>query len=273
MVQSAKTIWDVCDLAPYRIAALGAGGNLEDTDYTIIDSSAIPKELILKWGIGVATFSTILAYRTDMIQGEGPKSMSDLWDFNRFPGKRALNDEPTNNLPFALNALGVPKDEIYPLTEDKLKRAFAKLDELKPHAIWWTVGAQPTQLLADKEVVMAQGYNGRFEDVLKQGLPIKIVWEGAQASASMWGVPKNSPNKDLAMLFIAWTLLPENNGALVNFTPLGPANRDAAAAVPPERRGLLPSTYVNQQIKLDAGFWGSHFDELSQRWKEWRLKG
>ena len=61
----------------------------------------------------------------------------------------------TRKPPIALLADGVPADKLYPIDMD---RAFHKLDEIKPHiTVWWTTGAQPAQLLLDKEVVMATG--------------------------------------------------------------------------------------------------------------------
>jgi putative spermidine/putrescine transport system substrate-binding protein len=273
MVESGKITWDICDFATYRIDPLGLSGNLEELDFSIIDKSRVPDEFVFKWGIGNCTYSTIVAYRSDMIAGEPPSSVAALWDLKRYPGKRALHDEPIHNLPFALIALGVPKDQIYPLTEDKIAKAFAKLDEIKEHVIWWTIGAQSPQLLANKEVILAEAYSNRFDELIAQGVPIKLVWDGAQTSGDGWAITKGSPNKDLAMLFIAWATLPENNVAMSKYITMGPVNQDAVAKVPPERRQLLPSAYTDRQVVMDAKWWGPNFDPLVQRWKAWRLKG
>jgi len=273
MVESGKITWDICDFATYRIDPLGLSGNLEELDYSIIDKSRIPDEFVFKWGVGNCTYSTIVAYRSDMIEGEPPKSVTALWDLARFPGKRALHDEPIHNFPFALTALGVPRNQIYPLTEEKIDKAFAKMDEIKEHVIWWTVGAQSPQLLANKEVVLAQAYSNRFDNLLAQGLPIKILWEGGQTGGDGWAITKGSKNKDLAMLFIAWATLPENNYAISKFITMGPVNQDAFAKVPADRRALLPSAYADQQVLMDAKWWGPNFDRIVQRWKAWRLKG
>ncbi len=70
---------------------------------------------------------------------------------------------PQGNLEWALIADGVAPQEVYEMLEtaEGRARAFAKLDTIKSDVIWWTTGAQPPQMLADKEVVMASAFNGR----------------------------------------------------------------------------------------------------------------
>lgn len=273
MVQSGKVTWDICDFATYRIDPLGLSNNLEEIDYSIVDKSGIPDDFLFKWGVGNCTYSTILAYRADMVQGEPPTSVAALWDLKKYPGKRALHDEPIHNIPFALIAAGVPKDQVYPLTEEKIAKAFAKLDEIKEHAIWWTVGAQSPQLLANKEVALAQAYSNRLDTLIEQGVPLKIVWDGAQTSGDGFAITKGAPNKDLAMLFIAWAVLPENNARISKYITMGPVNKSAVQYVAKDRLPLLPAAYSDRQVTMDAKWWGPNFDKLVQRWKEWRLKG
>ena len=78
----------------------------------------------------------------------------------KFPGKRGLyKSNPVFTLEFALIADGVDPKNVYDVlgSEGGIDRAFAKLDEIKPHVIWWETGAQAPQLLADKEVAMTTG--------------------------------------------------------------------------------------------------------------------
>ena len=63
-----------------------------------------------------------------------------------------MRKNPIDTLEIALMADGVAPKDLYPLDLD---RAFRKLDEIKDHiAVWWTGGAQSTQLLESGEVDM-----------------------------------------------------------------------------------------------------------------------
>ena len=82
--------------------------------------------------------------------------MADFFDIEKFPGKRGMRKLGKAMLEMALMGDGVPAAEVYDLlgTEEGVQRAFAKLDTIKDHVVWWEAGAQPPQLLADGEVSM-----------------------------------------------------------------------------------------------------------------------
>lgn len=274
MVKAKNVTWDVVDAGSYKVIPLGKAGILEELDYSIIDKRDVVPGFAQKWGIGNLSYSAILAYRTDAFpKGREPSRIADLWDVKRFPGKRAIRDTPIENLAYALEADGVPYDQIYPLTEDKIKCAYRKLDELKPHvAVWWMQGAQAPQLLTDKEVVMATAMNGRIDALIDAGLPIKVVWDGAELMGDSWLMPKGTKNRELAMLFIAWATLPENNWKLSKYISYGPVNKKAFQFVPKEKLHNIPTTFYEVQVPCDFEYWGEHFDKEFERWREWKLK-
>lgn len=108
-------------------------------------------------------YSTTFGYRTDMVpEGvEAPNDICDVWDLETYPGQRALERRPINNMEWALLCDGVAKDEIYDVlaTEEGQDQALAKLDEIKDQVVWWNAGADTPQLLADGEVFMGSTYN------------------------------------------------------------------------------------------------------------------
>ncbi|MCB1972450.1 MAG: extracellular solute-binding protein, partial [Geminicoccaceae bacterium] len=138
-------------------------------------------------------YSTAFAYRTDAFQnGEQPKTMADVFDLEKFPGKRTLQKSPVNNLEWALIADGVPVGEVYDVldTPEGVDRAFAKLDTIKSEVIWWTEGAVPAQLLADGEVVFGTGFNGRlFSAIEEEGQPLAMIWDGQAMDIDGWAIP------------------------------------------------------------------------------------
>lgn len=271
MVKSGNVVWDVCDVGLEQAFSVGEQGYLEPLDYDVIDATGFPQGFVTKYGIGNISWSTVLAYREDVITGEKPTSVADIWDLDRFPGKRTLRDYPLDNLPWALLAAGLKKEEVYPITEEKLAMAFAKLDEIKDQVIWWTGGAQPPQLLSTKEVTLAQAWNGRLGNLIDEGVPVVLEWEGAQMQVDAWAVPKNAPNKDVAMAFIAWASQRENNARIAAEIAYGPVNKDSIPLASDKYAALLPTTHFDKQLICDFNYWGPNFTDVLERWQEWRL--
>jgi len=282
MVDAGNTTWDVVDVETRQPEMLGPRGYLEELDYTIIDPRTTVPEAVTPWAIGTIFWSTVLVYHEEAFPEGGPQSFVDFWDVEKFPGPRSLRQNPYGNIMFALVADGVPVDQIYPLLwtkkEETLDRAFRKLDEIKPHiTVWWTSGSQPVELLARKEVVMATAYNGRIYELQQEGIPLKIVWNGAHASIDSWVIPKGAPNKDVAMLFIAWATQPEIQASITEFIPYGPPNTLANAYIDPTWGPVvsgLPSAPENLAVQViaDGVWWGENIEQLLERWTEWVLE-
>ena len=84
--------------------------------------------------------------------------MGGLQDTAKFPGRRGLYPQ-SERRDGGGTADGVAPKDLYPLDID---RAFAKLDKLRSDvAVWWTSGAQNTQLLQSGEVDMADTWSAR----------------------------------------------------------------------------------------------------------------
>ncbi|GAF94744.1 unnamed protein product, partial [marine sediment metagenome] len=142
-----------------------------------------------------------------------------------------------------------------------------------PHVtVWWSQGAQPAQLLATKEVVMATAWNGRIYDMQQEGVPVSIVWKGGQIGGDVWSIPKGAKNKELAMLFIAWATLPENNVRMTQYISYAPANMKSFELIPEKMRPYLPSAYINEQVTLNDVWWVANLDRVNQMWREWKRK-
>ena len=109
-----------------------------------------------------------------------PTTVCDVFDTTKYPGKRALQKRPIDNMEWALYCDGVAKDKIYEVlgTDEGVAQAFAKLDTIKGDVVWWSAGAETPQLLADGEVVMGSTFNGRlFSAIVEQKQPIAMLWD------------------------------------------------------------------------------------------------
>ena len=130
------------------------------------------------------------AYNRDAFPGERPARMKDIFDIQRFPGKRALQKIPEANLEWALRSYGVPRQDLYQLlsTERGLRLAFERLDQIRDHVVWWTSTDQPVELLVTGEVAIASHYNGRlFDAAVIHGHPIEIIWDEQIYELGAWG--------------------------------------------------------------------------------------
>ena len=274
MVESGNVEWDLAGaVSLYEVLQGADEGILEPLDYKIIDTTDILKEAIHPYGIAKAFYSTVLAYSTKKYQkGKEPKSWQDFWDVKKFPGVRALRNNPFNNLEFALMADGVPPDKLYPLDID---RAFRSLDKIKPYVkVWWTAGAQPAQLLTDGEVDMASAWNGRIYAVQKEQAPVAIQWNQGMIQFSAWVVPKGAANKKLAMEFINFTQQPKLQAQYAEFVGYPGVNKKAFQYIDPKFAPNLPTYPENykKQVVVDYRWWYKHMQEVQERWNAWILK-
>ena len=152
MVEAKSVTWDVVDVDTQTALAACAEGILETIDWAKLglDRSKFIGGDQFDCAVPTIVYSTIIAYDTDKLN-PGPTSIADLFDLQKFPGKRALQKNPFVNLEWALIADGVPTADVYKVlnTPEGVDRAFKKLDTIKKDIVWWEAGAQPPQLLAD----------------------------------------------------------------------------------------------------------------------------
>ena len=163
-VQSGRYEFDMTSINSMMWLRAVREGLAEPIDWTIVHKDKVPADAVVADGHGIASNiqGTNLCYRSDKFPNGGPGTWADFWDVKKFPGNRGLciSDSP-RTLIFALLADGVPREKLYPLDLD---RAFAKLDEIKPHIkVWWREGNQSQQLLRDGELDMMSIWNARAD--------------------------------------------------------------------------------------------------------------
>lgn len=277
-VQGGNPNWDVVQVESEDLERSCADGLLEKLDWAKLGGKDkfIDSAVVSDCGVGSIVWSTAIAYDGDRLQA-GPQSWADFWDVKTFPGKRSLRKTPKYALEFALLADGVNRASIYQelSTPAGIDRAFNKLDELKPHIIWWEAGAQPLQLLVSKEVVMASAYNGRISGLNRsEGKNFKVVWPDSIYAVDSWAILKGAANKEAGMDFIAFASLPEHQAKLPQYVAYGLPNKEAANSVPQALAVDLPTTPENMKdaIPLDIDFWIDNSEELTARFNAWLSK-
>jgi len=226
-------------------------------------------------GVGSYVWSIALAYDGDALK-DGPKNWADFWDVKKYEGKRGLRKGAKFNLEIALMADGVAPADVYEvlMTQEGQARAFAKLDELKPHIQWWEAGAQPPEWLASGDVVMTTAYNGRITNANKEGKNFKITWDGQVYAVDSWAVVKGSANKDKAFDFVAFASQKDNQVKFPVGIPYGVTNKAAINALPADLGAQLPTAEANLKnaLKNDTEFWIDFEAELNERFNAWAAK-
>ena len=266
-VASGSPTWDLVHQGNYSCIILDKEGKLEPLDESVLGITGIPDEMKGKGWVANFVYSTVLAWNTDTLGDNPPTEWADMWDTEKFPGRRAMRRDPAYSLEAALLADGVPMNELYPLDVD---RAFAKLESLKDSvSVWWSSGAQSAQILQDGEADMVGIWNGRAQALQEEGGPVEITFNQQIILTDCWVIPKGAPNKDLAMQALAIMSSAEAQAELTKYINYGPSNLDAfeLGLIPEEVAKGLPN-YPDNRSKgflLDANYWAENLDELTQR--------
>lgn len=271
MVENGTTEWDVMNCDAYWGVYAGKKGYLEPIDYKTV-TEKLDKAVELEHVVGAEVYDSVISYNSDKYTADSaPKSWTDFYDLQKFPGKRAVWQYPVTVLESALLADGVPMDKLYPLDLD---RAFAKLDTIKDSIVWWTKGAQPAQMLSTGEADIALAWSGRIMNAKDEGAPLGLTYNEGMRIAAGWIVPKGAPNKENAMKFINFISSAEQQAAFSSQIPYGSTNPEAVkllSAEQIERIGQTPEQ-VAHEFYIDNDYWADHLTEVVERFNAWLLK-
>ena len=231
-------------------------------------------------GVAGVIYSTVIAYNAQAYPKTPPTSVADFFDVKRFPGKRGMRRTPLANLELALMADGVKNVYQALDTEAGRAKAFAKLDVVKPHVLWWDVAAQAVQMLASGEVAMATTFNGRvFHEAVIEKQPIEIIWDGEVLDSSQFAIVAGTPRLAAAKRFAEFVSRPESMAALARQMPFNPARRSANvlvtgdSAIGIDMQRYLPASeeHLRQGLWYDWPWWHDNLDELTERFTAWDL--
>ena len=295
-VESGNVTWDLVDMVAADAIVACDEGLLEQVDpdtwlAKAPDGTPASKDFVagtLTIGgtncfIPQIVYSTTFGYRTDAFKGKQPSTIADVFDVKTFPGKRALEKKPVANLEWALIADGVPGKDVYKVlsTPAGVKRAFAKLDTIKDNVIWWTKGAQPPQLLADGEVVIASAYNGRlFSAIAEKKQPIAMLWDWQAFDLDGWVVPKGGKNLAAVKTYLRYATDTQRLADQAKYISYGPARMSSIPLVGKHAKlGIdmkphMPNNPVNAKTILifDYVWWSDHRAEIDERFNAWLAK-
>ncbi|WFU62585.1 ABC transporter substrate-binding protein [Bradyrhizobium brasilense] len=288
-MNAAKRVdWDVASISPFfsGYVEMQQAGTYVPIDYSLWDDEAlhgVPESARLNDAVVSFQDAKVLVYDARVFPKGGPKNWADLWNVKEFPGPRGLNGSggPTVML-FALMADGVAHKDLWPLSDDKIDRALKKLDEIKPHINkWWIAGGEPVQLLINGEYAMTSAPDGRSIGAIKQGIPLRMTWDGATLGENYWTILRGGPNSANAQKFLAFVNRAEIAAAFTQGTGFPGPNINQLKYLPADLAPLVSITPDNaaKTVRLDNAWLATkradgkvNADYIQERWLAWRAQ-
>jgi putative spermidine/putrescine transport system substrate-binding protein len=282
-VESANVVWDVVDLTQadsLRACKEGLLENLEGVELPDgVDGTNYRDDFVEgalnPCGIGVIVWATVFAYDKGAFGDNPPSSIEDFFDTKTYPGPRAIRNDPTVIMEWALMADGVKREDVYPLleTSEGVKQALAKMDAIKPGLLLWENGREPVRLLRNGEVVMSSVWatTGAVAS-LEEGANFSIVWDGRVIELDLFGIPKGSQNKDAAIDFIRFASSSESLAAMATYLPNGPTRQSSLELLSEEVLAQLPNgpAYAEKlSIHSDAEWWARNHEAMEEAFDAW----
>ena len=256
------------DLAP------GADGSSASDDFgdLLVSDCFIPQ----------IVYSTTFGYRTDLVGDTPQTELCAVFDLATYPGMRALERRPINNMEWALYCDGVAKDDIYDVlaTDAGQQQALDKLATIKDSVVWWSAGADTPQLLADGEVMMGSTYNGRlFSAIEEQKQPIGMLWDAQVFDLDGWIIPAglSDERKARALDFVKFATDTQRLADQAKYISYGPARASSAPLVGKhadlgiEMAPHMPTDPNNAANTLlyNYEFWADYRDDIDAKFQAW----
>ena len=287
-IAGGDTAWDLMDMTMADNRAACKQGLLERIDHSFLspapDGTPAGEDFVdgalTECGVSQIVYAMVTAYNRDAFPGERPARIRDIFDLQRFPGKRALQKLPEANLEWALRSYGVPRQELYSLlsTERGLRLAFQRLDGIRNQVIWWTSTDEPVKLLVTGEVAIASHYNGRlFDAAVVHGHPIETIWDAQIYELGAWGIPRGTPRLAEVLEFIRFATGTRPLAEQAKYISYGPARRSSMQLVSThaetgvDMRPHLPTSQVNFETAIlkDTEWYASLYDRIKARFDRW----
>lgn len=298
-VESGNVTWDIVDVLPHEARVGCDEGLFEELprdvfvkapDGTSMDDDLfvpVPNDCV----VPQIFWSYVPFYQKGTFDGNAagnPKTIADFFDVEKFPGKRGIHTWANATVEMALMADGVAPGDVYKTLSTKAgqDRAFAKLDTIKDHVVFWSAGAEPLELVKSGEVAMSLAYNGRIgAAVLSENAPFVTNWDGQVLEEEWLVLLKGSPNRDEALKFLIHASAPEQQAGQAKWITYAPMRKSGIDIIANSENAGKPwfNTGVNilplmpnageatsqKHLYADPVWWADNGDSISERFKAW----
>ncbi len=293
MNEANNVTWDIVDVVAsdaIRLCDEGLAMEIDADEHLAAAPDGTPASedfgdlLVSDCFIPQIVYSTTFGYRTDVEAwgGKTPEEICAVFDTATFPGKRALEKRPINNMEWALICDGVAKDDVYDVlsTDEGVTQALDKLATIKDQVIWWSAGAETPQLLADGEAVIGSTYNGRLFSVIEeQKQPVAMLWDAQVFDLDGWIIPAglSEERKNRALHYIMFATDTQRLADQSKYISYGPARKSSAPLVGQHAElGIdmaphMPTDPANatNTFLYNYEWWADNRDDLDAKFQSW----
>lgn len=272
MVQSGNILWDIVEVESHYALKGIDKGYFETLNKDIVPIEKFRNDCVNDYAVAVECWAEVIAWNKQRIgDSPNPNSWADLWDLEKYPGKRAFEKRPHFTIVIALLADGVEPQNIYPIDDKKLKQAFDKLDEIKEHILWWSSGSELQQLMREGATIAA-AWNGRIWSLMLESLELEYTMNHGIVDWTWWVVLKGAKNKSLAMQFLKSTARKEAGEIIMNEHGYG--SPLVESPVPNDDIvNYIPTFDEHQNLMIfNAKWWAENEDTIMMEWEIWFAK-
>ena len=215
------------------------------------------------------------AIYSQMIVCQAPCALGDLGAlFTRAAAgeKFGLQRSAKINLEMALLADGVRPEEVYAVlaTEAGVTRAFARLDAIKPHIVWWAGANEPIANLRSGRTAFTTALTSEVQAAANLVIHPLQFYE-----ADVLAIARGNPKKEMALDYIRYATGSAPLAGMARFAPFTPPRRSSRALVeklPPSptrdfvlsQKGALDNSFA-----VDDAWWHEHGAALESRFRIW----
>jgi len=284
-VEAGNVTWDVVDVLPDQ-AITGCDEGL----FVKVDQSEFINDLVVPPVSDCVVPQIFWAYTAfydkGAFPGKKPKRLKDFFDVKKFPGKRGIHTWPQALIEMALVADGVKASKVYDVmsTPEGIDRAFAKLDTIKDHVVFWSAGSKPLELVSSGEVVMALAYNGRIgAAILSEGKNFEYIWDGTVLEQEYLVAIKGGNEKE-ALEFMAHASSAVSNAEQAKYIPYGPMRKSSIGIIKKGEPWFITDSgnidimphmpthpkVLKRAVIADPYWWADNGAEVSERFGAWK---
>jgi putative spermidine/putrescine transport system substrate-binding protein len=281
-VEAGNVTWDVVDVLPDQaITGCDEGLFAKVDQSSFIDDLVVPP--VSECIVPQIFWAYTAFYSKSAFPGKKPKNIKDFFNVKKFPGKRGIHTWANALIEMALVADGVKASKVYDVmnTPEGIDRAFAKLDTIKDHVVFWSAGSKPLELVSSGEVVMAIAYNGRIgAAILSEGKDFDYIWD-ATVLEQEYLVAIKGGNEAEALEFMAHASTAQALADQAKYIPYGPMRKSSIDII---KKGepwfntgvdILPHMptapkVLKRAIIADPFWWADNGAEVNERFGAWK---